>query len=318
MTRRRDPGPTHAEVAALRRDPDDAAVTAGLVRALGGASHVVVLAADIAGERGLDGTREALVAAWTRLYEQDDPNCVGKAACATALDRLDHPDRAPFRRGLAHVQMQAVYAHAREDVAGPLRARCALALARFGGPEALLDLAVALADPLATVRAAAAQGLTATGEPAAAALAMLKVRAGDADPGVVADALGALLALRLADGLAEAERLLDHAPDDLAELVLLALGQSRRAEVVPLLEAHLVTAFRAARRRAVFVALGLSRTDAARDLLLAQVRAASLADAAEAVRALGATSLSDATRAAAEAAAASRGLDAVIAEVFGG
>jgi hypothetical protein len=200
------------------------------------------------------------------------------------------------------------------DVAGELRARCALAIARLGGDDALMALAEALADALPGVRSAAAQALLVLGGPGAAALALLKVRAGDPDPDVTGDALGALLALDRRAGVRVAGQLLDG---PLGEVVALALGQSRAPEALPLLERRLATAFRPHDRKVVYVALGLLRTDGARALLLDRVRGAPLADARQAVAALAAHSQSPAMRAAVEEAAAGRGIDDAIAEAFG-
>jgi HEAT repeat protein len=317
---RRNPEAALAAVRALRGEADEALLRAGLTRGLSDPfGAVVAAAADLAAERELSALRPAIVAAWERLYEdagQVDPGCVGKAACATALDRLDHPDRSPFLRGARWVQMQPVWGGS-VDAAGPLRARCAMALARFGGTEALMALARALGDPLAPVRSAAAQALPSTGDPAAAALALLRVRAPDPEASVTADALGALLALRPDEGLSQAEELLQRG-GELAELTTLALGQSRLPGALPLLEARLQLGWRAADREVVYVALGLLRSDEARDRLLQQVRRAPLSDARAAIRALASVAQTDALRAAVQAAADGRGLDDAIAEAFGG
>jgi HEAT repeat protein len=307
-------------VHALRHEPDDAVVHEGLRRGLADPWGVVVAAAaNFVAEREISGFSAELVAAWERLYAdavEADPNCVGKEACATALDRADHADPAPFRRGAEWVQMQPVMG-GRVDVAGGLRARCVMALARFGGVDALMSVARGLADRLPPVRSAAAQALAYTGEPAAAAMALQKVLGGDDEPGVVADALGSLLALQPHEGLAVATKLLDGERGELAELIVLALGQSRLPEAVALLATRLETAFRAADRRVLLVALGLSRTPESRTLLLDRVRTAPAAEARIAIEALATQSRGEELRRTVEEAARGRGLDDAIATAFG-
>ncbi|MFZ5475477.1 MAG: HEAT repeat domain-containing protein [Myxococcota bacterium] len=308
---RRDLAAVLAGVRALAREPDERVAVEGLRAALEDPAELVVAkAAEIAGERLLLGLRAPLLAAWDRFYDVEDLNCAAKLACATALDHLEHGDPAPFVRGIRHVQLQAAYGKP-EDVAAGLRARCAFAIARIGGTDALLPLAEALADPLPNVRAAAAQALAATGEPAAAALALFKLRAGDPDPAVVSDALGSLLALNPGEGLRVARERLDD-PD-----VVLALGQSRLPEALPLLTERLADTVLARDREVVIVAVGLLRSDGARAVLLELVRAASRADATAAIRALATHSQAPAMRAAVEEAAEGRGLQANIEEAFG-
>ena len=160
MARRRpDPEAGLAAVRALR-DADDKTLLAELPASLLGWGPIVAMAAELAGSRGLVALQPALAAAWARLEEDPvtrDPGCTGKAACAAALDALDHKDRGLFLRGASYVQMQPVWGRS-EDKAGELRARCLFALARFGGTEALVALAKGLADPLPEVRAAAEIG----------------------------------------------------------------------------------------------------------------------------------------------------------------
>lgn len=320
MARRRpDPEAGLAAVRALRT-ADDATVEGELPALFLGWGPVVASAAELAGTRGLTSMRPALLAAWSRLEEDPvtrDPGCVGKAACAAALDTLDCQDRAAFLRGSTYVQMQPVWGKS-EDKAGELRARCLFALARFGGVDALVALAGGLADPLPEVRTAAAQALRGTGEPAAAALALLVIRRGDESSAVVADALGSLLALRPDDGVGQAARLLRGPDEELAELAALALGQSRVEGALELLDEALSTAWRSGPRRTLLLAMGLLRSEAARDRLLGVVRAGPLADARAAIEALAAGAVGAGVRERVEAAARGRGLDAAIEAAFEG
>ena len=168
------------------------------------------------------------------------------------------------------------------------------------------------------MRAAAAQALRGTGEAAAAALAVLVIRRGDEARGVVADALGSLLALRPDEGLAEATRLLRGDDEELVELAALALGQSHLPEALTPLEEALTTAFRPGPRRTLLLAMGLLRSEPARVRLLTVVRAGPLGDARAAIEALGASAVGVGLRVKVEEAAKGRGLEAAIEAAFGG
>lgn len=275
-------------------------------------------AAELAAERELTDLSEPLLAAWNRLYvhaSQSDPACVGKLACATALDRLEYPVRTPFERGATYVQTQPSYAGA-EDVASGMRARCILALSRFGGVDALMAIAVALSDSHDQVRSAAASGLAFTGEAAAAAMAQQKISAGDREPSVTADALGSLIALRPPEGLACAVRLLDRQDRHLPELIVLELGRSGQAGALDLLLRESTRPAPAAYRKAVFVAIGLLRSDESKAALLAIVHGSPDTDARLAIAALATQSQGDTMRSAVAHAAAGRGLDDEIEREF--
>ena len=305
---------------ALRAEPDPDRRREGLGALLrSGHGAQVAGAAELAADRGITELRPALLAAWDRLYveaERLDPTCAGKAGCALALHALDHPDRAPFVRGATHIQMQPMWPRP-EDVAPPLRAACVHALATFGGVEALLVIAVALADPHEAVRAAAARGLAFAGEPAAAAMALQLLRSPEPDHGVIADALAAFASLRPREAAAEAERVLSTASEPREVAVLLALGQARVDSLFPLLDRRVAPDNRPDVRRAAIVALGLSRSTEARNRLLGLVREAALRDATDAIAALASLSQSAALRAEVAGVAAGRGLESAIEAAFG-
>ena len=306
-------------VRALRANPDDAAVASALVKALAHPSAVVVtMAADLAGERELSALTPELVAALARLYEnatEADPTCAGKIACATALDTLNYTDKAPFLHGAFFIQMQPAWGGP-VDVATGLRVRCILALARFGGLDVLMVLAEALSDEHEAVRGAAAQSLAFCGEPAGAAMALQKIRAGDKDPAVTADALGALITLRPVDGLQRAGTLLQSRTPGLRPFVRLILGQSRLPDALPLLTRELTGLVNPAERREAFVAIGLLRTANSVAFLLDCVRGSPIADASAAIAALATQSQADAMRESIATAANGRNLDATIREAF--
>lgn len=309
-----------AKVRALRAEPDDAAVTSALTSALAHSNAIVVtMAADLASDRELSALTPALAGALARLYEnaaEADPTCAGKIACATALDKLNHRDKEPFLRGAFYFQLKPAWGEP-VDVATGLRVRCVHALSRFGGLDVLMVLAEALADDNEAVRSAAAQSLAFCGEPAGAAMAMQKIRSGDRDPSVTADALGALITLRPADGLRCAAELLQSRTRGLRPFVCLALGQSRLPEALPLLSRELTGLVSPSERREVFVAIGLLRTANSVTFLLDYVRGAPIADARAAIAALATQSQAETMRESIRTAASGRKLDAAIREAFG-
>ena len=308
-----------AVIRSLHHETDDEVVVVVLQRALAtGHFSVVAAAAELAADRELAQLHPPLISAWERLYvnaREADPSCTGKWACAAALDKLECADRAPFERGATYIQMQPSFPTP-EDTASGLRARCVLALARLGGLDALMTIAVALSDTHDQVRSAAATGLAFTGEAAAAAMALQKILALDPEPAVTADALGSLIALRPAEGLACAARLLDGEDRDLPQCIVLVLGHSGQDGAVPLLVRESERAGTVAYRKAVFVAMGLLRSVASKAALLSIVRTGPLSDARFAIAALATQSHSDAMRAAVIEAAAGRDLDQVVESSF--
>jgi hypothetical protein len=131
-----------------------------------------------------------------------------------------------------------------------------------------------LADPEPRCRAAAAQCLRAWGDPALAqALIHLRIRAGEDDPDVRADALETVLALGGDDGRGWVVSLLDGAPE-VADSAALALGAARTIAALPALERLLGLRVEPRGRRVVLVAIGLLRTDEALAVLLAELERA--------------------------------------------
>lgn len=276
---------------------------------------VVGRAAKVIGTNGLDGYEEALVDAFDRLTRhplRDDAGCVGKLAIAEALDRLDWPHGEPFLSGARVVQLEPVFG-GKADTAGPLRARCASALARRRWPGVLSLLADHLADPEPPVRAAAARSIPAAGEPSGAALLRLKLHVGDDDGAVLADALAAMCELDPDGGVGFAARWLAGNDVGRRETAALALGETRLPAALAPLLSFAEAAVDEAERRVAYVALAMLRLPDARAWLLERLREASARDAVAIVEALAPwrhePELGDAVRGAARA----RGDDAAAA-----
>jgi hypothetical protein len=135
----------------------------------------------------------------------------------------------------------------------------------------LVDLAHLLADPEAPVRVSAARALAVHGRDGGIPLLHLKALAGDAEPRVVAECLLSVLRLDPRDGLAFVASFFDRG-DAAAEAAAVALGESRRADALPLLRGWLDRAAHRGLARVALLAIASLRRDEAVDLLLELAR----------------------------------------------
>jgi hypothetical protein len=273
----------------LRDEPPSPAVLAELKASLCDSSnHVVAAAARLAGRFRYLELAPELLAAFGRFLDEPlktDKTCAGKIAVVEALNEMDFPEPDVFVTGARHVQLEPGWPQA-NDAAVPLRAACAGAIVRTGCHEGMPLLVDLLADPERPVRAAAAQALGAAGSSAALLLLRLKARVGDVDPDVTGECLLGLMRERpqeYAPFLAEFLR-----PDGgpLAEVALLALGNSRRTEAFGVLKSYWDGQPPRDLVDATLVALALLRLPAAIDFLLTLVAEAPLAEALAALPAL--------------------------------
>jgi HEAT repeat protein len=226
-------------------------------------------AATLVGELGLEALVPDLVAAFPRFVEnlpRADPGCSAKTAIVEALRRLGHDDRELYRRGAGHVQMEPVFG-GRVDTAVDLRGASALALAETAPVDVLLDLANLLADPEPPVRISAARAISAHGRGAGIPLLHLKALAGDLEPRVVSECLLGLLRLDAREELPFVASFLQKG-DEAAEAAAVALGESRLAEALQVLEAWLAPAERRRLGRTALLAIAALRREEAVDLLL--------------------------------------------------
>jgi len=258
----------------VRQAPEAEASRRELREVLGAeGSHAVARAATLVGELDLGPLAPDLVAAFSRFFEdplRTDPGCAAKTAIVEALRRLEQDERALYRRAVAHVQMEPVFG-GRVDTAADLRGAAALALAESAGGDVLVDLAHLLADPEAPVRVSAARAVAVHGRAGGIPLLHLKALAGDAEPRVVSECLLSLLRLDPENALAFVASFFDRG-DTAAEAAAVALGESRRAEALPLLRGWLDHASRRGLARVALLAIASLRRDEAVDLLLSLAR----------------------------------------------
>ena len=191
-------------LAEAARRPNDGASVA-LVRDLLAhrSNHVVARAARAAGEADLAALAPDLIAAFPRFLEDPvrrDPGCAAKTQIVHALLALNYAAPDVYLRGAAHVQREPGFGPP-IDTAPELRATSAMALVVIGHPAALTICVNLLVDPEPAARAGGLRGLTASGRPDVALLMRLFALRGDVDPGVLADAFVALLALSSDDAV---------------------------------------------------------------------------------------------------------------------
>lgn len=274
----------------LRSEADASLVVEKLREALRDKSHVVAgRAAKVAADLGIEELYRDMAEAFDRFLidpVETDKGCIAKIAIAKALVDADHPAVGLYRRGIRHVQMEGSFGPP-VDAAIELRANCAIGLANSGAPSTVLELVPLLADPGLPVRLAAVEGIAASGDPAAEAVLRLKIVTGDDEPEVVTEAAGALLRLAPERSLGFLRPLLDAPDAGIREAVILALGESRAEEAVPVLvELWERPYLDRDGRRAVLLALVTTRREPALGFLLKIVAEGDRLSASEAISAL--------------------------------
>src|SRR5579864_9337033 len=231
---------------------------------------VVAAAAAIAGENVLVELSNDLEAAFNRFMVnplKDDKLCRAKIAIVQALDRMEHPDTEIFRMAARHVQPEPAWGRT-VDSAPPLRAAAVVALTRAEGAHSLSLLVDAMADPAREVRSAAASALGAVGTEGAGLVLRMKVRVGDADPDVLSECLGGLLAVDARANLSLVTEFLDPMHPAGCEAAALALGRSRLPEALDPLKACWPRCLSPELRRQVLLAIAILRRPGATDYLL--------------------------------------------------
>jgi HEAT repeat protein len=257
----------------VRQAPEAEESLRELRAVLGGeGSLAVARAATLVGELGLAPLVPDLVAAFPRFFVdpvRTDPGCAAKTAIVLSLRRLEQDERALYRRAASHVQLEPVFG-GRVDTALDLRGAAALALAETAGPDVLVDLAHLLADEEAPVRVSAARAVSVHGRDGGIPLLHLKALAGDPEPRVVTECLLALL--RLDPGALPFVASFFDRGDAAAEAAALALGESRRADALPVLRGFLDRGSRRGLVRVTLLAIAALRRDEAVDVLLSLAR----------------------------------------------
>ena len=247
---------------ALRRSADSEEAHSRLAEALAERSNqLVAAAARMAAELALEALEPDLAQAFSYFMVkplQRDPSCTAKTAIVKALVSWQAPQHDLYLEGIDHIQMEPVYG-GREDTAGPLRAQCALGLARSHYDGVLVRLADLLADPVLDARLGAVQAIAEAGVPGVVPLLRYKTRLGDEDARVQLACFEGLLALAPEDSVSLVTQFLDHKQMAVAEAAALALGQSRQARALEPLMAAWQSGGDPALRRTVLMSLAMLR-----------------------------------------------------------
>ncbi len=236
--------------------------------------HIVTMASDIIADAELSALEPDLVQAFgvfMRNLGKSDPGCQAKIAIVNALMLLESVAEETFLRGLYHVQMEPTWG-GEVDTAAPLRGACAMALVRMQYRDIMVELARLLADPEADARIAATRALAYTGDPAAVPLLHFKAHIGDKHPQVMSECLGALLKLEAESALPFVAEYLKDEDYAIAEAAALALGESRLAGALDVLQQAWEETFDAQLRSTLLIAIAMLRQEEAIQYLLDMVR----------------------------------------------
>ncbi len=280
-----------ARIAALASSPPAAAMPE-LRRFLADRSgYLAGEAAEVVARLELRDLVPDLVTAFLRLLVDGvvvDKGCFGKKRILEALLGFEADARDAYLAGLRCTQLEPSFGKP-IDTAGAIRGLAAHALVQIDYPDALAEIAPLLADPESIVRAEAAHAIGRSGVPGAGAVLHLKVLGGDAEPDVLQSAYVGLLRLDARRYLPVVAAALESEQAPTAEAGALALGESRLAEALPILNAALDSEGGGGPdRRSLLMAIALLRSDEAIDLLVGLVEKAAVA---QAVAALGALTL---------------------------
>jgi len=203
---------------------------------------------------------------WMKNPAERDPGCKALTAIAKTLAGLDHPASAVYLAGIRHVQMEASFGP-KVDAAAALRGLCAQGLARMSHPDALLECVTLLSDSETAARAGAVRAISESGQHAGVLLLRYKALIGDKDEEVLAECFAGLLRLAPAESLEFVATFLQSS-EETAERAALALGESRLAAALPLLQQAWHATSQATLRRTLLLAMAMLRLDEAVEFLL--------------------------------------------------
>jgi HEAT repeat protein len=210
-----------------------------------------------------------LIATFVRLMRDPaklDPACKALNAIAEALVTLGESAPEAYFAGVRHIQKEGSFGPP-VDVASKLRGLCARGLVRCAHPDALLEAVTLLADPEVPARVGAVQALADSGSPAAELVLRLKALQGD-DADVMGECFTALLAITPGRSVEFVANFLNAPSPAVIEAAALALGESRSAKALPLLQEAWNRHPRQALRKTILLAIALLRSDEAVAFLL--------------------------------------------------
>lgn len=277
------------QLSAMKAEADDARLAEQLKDHLAHRSNLVIAkAAKIARERGLSRLAPDLVRAFDKLMTDPaklDKRCAAVTELAMALYEMDYCEPEIYRKGIAHVQMEASYGPA-IDVAAALRGICAQGLVRTRDPHAREQVVTLLVDPQPPARVGAVRALATNGGEAGTLVLRLKALVGDDDIEVMAECFSGLLAAGSDAAVDFVAGFADSDEGEVSEAAILTLGASRLRKAIEFLKDKYETTMRSPLKKSVLLALATSRDEDALSFLIALLESANLEAAASAVNAL--------------------------------
>jgi HEAT repeat protein len=262
----------------LREAGVSATTTEALRKALRNRSnYYVAKAVRVVADLSLSVLIPDLLTALDRFFDdpaKSDPQCWAKNAIVQALADLGHAESASYLRGLRHVQMEPVWG-GQADSAGPLRARCAIALVQchdVSDTQLLTHLIEVLTDGDKTVRVEAARAIGRIDRAEAALLLRLRALVGDPEPEVLGACFSALLGIEGVPGIEFVARFLDRGEEAGGEAAL-ALGLTHDAGALKVLRDR----WERSRDSILLTGVALTNLPEALDFLIDLVAADSLA-----------------------------------------
>jgi hypothetical protein len=272
----------------LRHEDLSPQVTDELRKALRNRSNLVVAkAAKVARELRATELVSEMVAAFDRLMANApklDKRCSAVTELATALYELDYVEPEPYLAGLKHVQMEGSFGPP-VDEAAKLRAVSAQGLLRTRYADALAEVVPLLVDPELAAREGAVKAFAVNGGDSGALLLRLKVLTGDGEPAVIAECFAGLLATG-EKSVGFVARYLDAEDEAVAEVAMLALGESRLARAYEVLKEKWQRTVLQSVRKVLLAAMASSRLDEAVAFLVSIVEEGGVSTARDALEAL--------------------------------
>ncbi len=244
---------------------DEPAITQAITQALRSkSSRIIAKAAKICEEKLLYQLEDELIASYQRQLKQKDANCLAKSAIMRALVAQDCHHVDFYLAGLRYVQNEPGWGGP-SDSAVDIRCSSAMGLVSTTYPRAMVELLSLLHDPEPNARIGAARAIKYGLRYEATLVFKQKLLSGDEEPEVLGECMSGLLTVDPDYALPFVATYLNSSDDILFELAALALGDSRLDEALVVLQAawgH-TFAIHAERRRALFKALTLHRSEAA-------------------------------------------------------
>jgi len=199
-----------------------------------------------------------------------DPGCMGKTPALSALVAWEADLPELYIRIASYIQPEPVMAGSK-DSAGELRGLAAMGICLSRPPNALELLVDLLVDPEKQTRALAATALGRWRGAEAAPVLRLKARISDDEAEVMAEVFASLLQIGGRDQIPFIAHFLSDKVPGIVEAAALALGQSKLFEALDPLAAAYAKHRGGPLATTLLMAVGLLRSNAAADWLLARL-----------------------------------------------